>query len=191
MNIYVLLADGFEEIEALTPTDVLRRAGYDVKTVSIYDRINVEGGHGITVNADMTLSELSLDGECCIILPGGGLGVENLKASQKVRETVKKQNDLGGYIAAICAAPTLLSDLGLLKDKAATCYPDMRSQLLCAEIPENASVVCDGNIITSAGAGTSGDFAFVLCSVLGKDEMSEKLRNAMCYDAMRPVVRKN
>jgi len=181
MNVYVLLADGFEEIEALTPVDILRRAGFDVSMVSIYDRLEVNGGHNILVKADIVIDDIDISKECCVILPGGAVGVTNLKASEKVKNIVKKQNDKGGLIAAICAAPTLLSDLGLLNGKIATCYPDLRCELSCESVPENADVVMDGNIITSSGAGTSGEFAFAICSVLGKDNESKKLRGGMCY----------
>lgn len=190
MNVYVLLADGFEEIEALTPVDVLRRAGFDVSTVSIYDRFEVNGGHNIPVKADMLIDSMDVANDCCVILPGGAVGVQNLKASDKVREKVKKQNEKGGLIAAICAAPTLLSDMGILKGKTATCYPDLRCELDCENVPKNADVVMDQNIITSSGAGTSGEFAFAICTVLGKADVSKKLRNGMCYPEEGIFIRK-
>ncbi len=183
MKVYVFLADGFEEIEALTPVDVLRRVGFDVSTVSIYDRLDVNGGHDILVKADTTIDNIDLSKDCTIVLPGGAVGVKNLKSSEKVKDAVRKQNDKGGLIAAICAAPTLLSDMGLLREKVATCYPDLRCELCCENVPEKADVVLDGNIMTSSGAGTSGEFAFAICAALGKEEDADKLRNGMCYPA--------
>jgi len=181
MYVYVLFADGFEEIEAVTPVDVLRRAGFDVITVSIYgDRKTVTGAHGIPVIADETIGNVKVSEALCIVLPGGGTGVMNLNASGKVREIVKEQYSGGRFVAAICAAPTILSGLGILKGKCATCYPSMRSELDAAERDGRSLCIRDGCVITSVGPGTAGEFAFALCEILGKPEKASALRTGMC-----------
>ena len=157
--IYLFLADGFEEIEALTPVDVLRRCGKDIKTVSI-DTEYVTGSHKITVKADMTIESLSEDGEM-YILPGGMPGADNLEKCKKLCEILTKANESGKYIAAICAAPKVLGKLGILKGKKAVCYPGFENALLGAEIT-NSPVVKDGNIITANGMGSALAFSLAL-----------------------------
>ena len=175
--IYLFLAEGFEEIEALTPVDVLRRAGLDVRTVGVGGK-RVTGAHGITVDADMGEDE-SLDTAAeMIILPGGMPGTLNLDASPVVQTAIDNAIKANAFIAAICAAPTILGKRGLLAGKEATCYPSMEDGLLGA-ILSDKKVVRDGKIITAAGMGVALPFALELVSVLCGEERAQKLKNAV------------
>ena len=163
--IYVFLAEGFEEVEAITPIDLLRRAGFKVITVGVTGKV-VTGARGIPVTADITAENLSTDGLEMIVLPGGMPGTKNLAASPEVNSMIDYcvKNDI--YTAAICAAPTILGNLGLLKGRRATCYPGMEEQLIGAEKVTDR-VAVDGKFITSRGAGTAVDFSYALIDALG------------------------
>lgn len=178
--VYVFLADGFEEIEALTPVDLLRRAGVEVNTVSIYpDRTNVTGARRIAVVADTTIDKAAPAKDDIIVLPGGMPGTVNLLGCDKLMGMVDDHNAKGGHIAAICAAPAkILGTKGLLKGKNATCYPGLEN-LLDGATPVIKTVVTDGNITTSRGLGTAVDFACELITlVLGK-EKSDEIRTSV------------
>lgn len=175
----VFLADGFEEIEAVTPIDILRRGGVSVRTCSITSTRSVEGAHGVTFLADTTLEELS-DGEEVILLPGGMPGTTNLKACKTLCDRILEHRKNGGLLAAICAAPTVFGDLGLLKDETATCYPSMAKELLCKTYSEE-KVVVSGSFVTSRGAGTAAAFGFCLLSLLKGKECAEKLAEGMYF----------
>ena len=174
--VYVFLADGFEEIEALTPVDLLRRAGVEVSTVSIYPgRKNVTGARGIEVVSDTTIDSVS-DNADIIVLPGGMPGTVNLLECADLMAIVDRQNEKGGRIAAICAAPArILGSRGLLKGKNATCYPGLE-ELMQGATPVIKTVVTDGNITTSRGLGTAVDFACELISILCGKEKSDEIR---------------
>lgn len=172
------LADGFEEIEALTPVDMLRRAGGDVVTVSITDKKTVTGAKGITVIADADASEMPSTLPELVILPGGMPGAKNLFASKLVCDTVLSVNKNNGYVAAICAAPFILGELGILKGKKSTCYPGFESHLVGAEVIKNG-VVRDGNVITAAGMGVALDFSAELVTMLFGKEKSDSLLKAI------------
>lgn len=160
--IYVFLADGFEEIEALTPVDILRRCGLEVETVSIGGEY-VTGARKITVKADTVIDKIS-DAQM-YILPGGLPGADNLEACEKLCGILKDADKKGKYIAAICAAPKILGKLGILKDKKATCYPGYENDLIGAEYTKSP-VVSDGNVITANGMGSSAAFALELAGKL-------------------------
>lgn len=180
--VYLFLAKGFEEIEALTPVDVLRRAGVDVKTVSIGDGLGVLGAHGIEVKADMMLSDCNVDDAEMIILPGGSEGTKNLGDCERIKEIITSAVDSGIYVAAICAAPTILAKMGLLTGVKATCYPSLASVMTDCKVKyKSDKVVCDKCFITSMGAGTSGEFAFTLVDKLLTKSESDSLRIAMVY----------
>ena len=180
--VYVFLADGFEEIEALTPVDLLRRAGVDARTVSIYPgRSDVTGARKITVRADMTIDEAKPQKEDIIVLPGGMPGTVNLLECDDLMKTVDDHNAEGGRIAAICAAPArILGSKGLLRGKKATCYPGMEPGMT-GHIPTDKKVVVDGNIITASGVGVSVEFGLALVGALyGKkvqDDLAKKVVN--------------
>ena len=175
----VFLADGFEEIEAVTPIDVLRRGGVSVRTCSITTSRLVTGAHNIPFYADTTLNELT-DEEDVILLPGGMPGTLNLKNCEELKERILRHNEKGGLLAAICAAPTIFGAFGILQDKEATCFPGMEGELM-AKKHLSEKVVFSGNVLTSRGAGTASDFAFRLLSLLKGEEIARSLSDIMCY----------
>lgn len=178
--VYVFLADGFEEIEALTPVDLLRRAGVDVSTVSIYPgRKEVTGARKISVNADLTIDDADTDAAELIVLPGGMPGTNNLRECERLMEIVDSFNEKGKRIAAICAAPAkILGSKGLLKGKNATCYPGLESMMEGAT-PVIKTVVTDGNITTSRGLGTAVDFACEIITLLCGEEKAKEIRTSV------------
>ena len=163
--VYVLLGTGFEEIEALAPVDLLRRAGVEVKTVGLNGKI-VCGGHAIGVEADLTIDELDVSDAEMIVLPGGLGGVASIRGCEKALEAVREVSKAGKYIAAICAGPTVLADLGLLSGVQATCYPGQIQNMKDALVVENAAYVADGKVITGTSAGTAVPFALALIEAL-------------------------
>ena len=146
--VYVFLANGFEEIEALGTVDILRRCGLDVKTVSISDSLEVLGTHGIKVFADVLTSDVSYDDLDAIVLPGGLPGADNLENCSFVTDLVKKANADGKIVSAICAAPKILGAAGILTGVKATCYPGFEDKLIGAKVAKH-HVVADKNIITA------------------------------------------
>lgn len=160
---FVFMADGFEEIEALTVVDILRRASMPVSLVSISDDFDVTGAHGVTIVADEIIAEADFSEAEWLILPGGMPGSANLEASAPLAEILKAQNECGGNIAAICAAPMVLGANGILNGKRATCYPGFEGKLVGAEYTA-AKVEVDGNIITGNGPAQSILFASAIVS---------------------------
>lgn len=176
--VYVFLAEGFEEVEALTPVDVLRRAEIDVKTVGINSNI-IRGSHKIPVITDLDINEIKPDDSIeMIILPGGMPGTLNLESNEKVIEFIDYCNDNEKYISAICAAPSILGHKRLLNGKKATCFPGFESELEGAEYT-GESVVRDGRITTAKGAGVALEFALCLVSVLKGKDAADKLRASL------------
>lgn len=177
--IYVLLADGFEEIEAVTPIDILRRAGFEVKTAAVGAN-PVTGAHGICIAADTDICSVSQDDARLIILPGGMPGTANLDASGDVRRILHAAHEKGALIGAICAAPSVLGHLGLLNGKKAVCFPGFEDELAGAEIIDG-QVAADGTVITARGAGAAAEFGFTLVSMLAGAEKADSLRREMQY----------
>lgn len=178
--VYVFLAQGFEEIEALTVVDILRRAQIDVTTVGVGGK-EITGAHNITVLADKDLSEISLSFTQMIVLPGGMPGTLNLEASDIVQDAIKHCLNNGKYIGAICAAPSILGHMGALRDKKAVCYPGFEKDLEGAQIVEQ-SVCRDGNIITAKGPGAAMDFALELLAALRGMEVVQEIKKALQYE---------
>ena len=176
----LFLADGFEEIEALVVVDILRRANIEIETVSISNETKVTGSHKIPVIADKTIGEIDKNKYECFILPGGLPGTTNLGNSKTVTEVLLWANNQKKYIAAICAAPSVLGKLNILNGKNATCYPGYETELLGAN-RTNEKVVTDSNVVTSKGAGTAHDFAFELVKILKDEKTAEDIKNAMQY----------
>ena len=171
--IYLFLAEGFEEIEALTPVDVLRRAGLNLKTVAVGDSKTVKGTHGIEVVADIAEKELGDDIPEAIILPGGMPGTLNLEESEIVIDTLLRAMSNNSLVCAICAAPSILGISGYLKHRKATCYPGFEEYLDGATFTDER-VVRDGNIITAKGMGCSAEFALCIVeALLGKEKADE------------------
>lgn len=177
--IYLMLADGFEEIEALTPLDILRRADIEVRTVGVTGK-TVTGAHNIPVTADISIDDIILKDMSAIILPGGMPGTLNLKNNKQVENAVLYAADNNLLIAAICAAPSILGNLGLLEAKEAICFPGFEEQLKGAKISQD-KVVKSGNIITAAGAGVAAEFGFEILSTLKDNDTANKLKKAMIY----------
>lgn len=179
-KVYVFLADGFEEIEGLTPVDLLRRAGAEVQTVSISDSTSVCGSHKIKVEADSVFAGTDFSDADMLVLPGGMPGTKRLGAHEGLAELLKKTNEAKGGIAAICAAPSVLGDLGLLRGKKAVCYPGFEEHLAGAEVC-CCSVVTDGNITTSRGMGTAVDFGLELVTRLLGADAADALAKKIVY----------
>ena len=178
--IAILLADGFEEIEALTPLDVLRRAGLDVKTVAIGSKIAI-GSHGIPVVCDMNAEEVNLSDVSTVIFPGGMPGSLNLDAAEFTNEIIASVQERNGRIAAICAAPLILGRRGLLNGKNAICYPGFEKELIGAKI-SSKSVVTDGNITTAKGMGVALAFSLELVSVICGEAKAKEISAAVMED---------
>lgn len=176
--VYCFLADGFEEVEALAPVDMLRRAGVDVKTVGVYQE-NITGSHSITVHCDTTANKLSLGDEIeAIILPGGMLGTRNLEASPVVQAVIDHCVSAGKYVCAICAAPSILGHKGLLSGKEAIAFPGFEDDLKGAKISDK-HVAKDGLFITAKGAGVAIDFGLEIVSALRGEETAQKIRSSI------------
>ena len=180
-KVSVILADGFEEIEALTVVDLLRRAQIYVGTVSITDDYTVHGAHGINVQAEDLFEEVAFVESDMIVLPGGMPGTSNLNAHEGVRRVVKEFNRDGKYIGAICAAPIILGNLGLLKGKRVSCYPSVEQEIQGA-VMTRTDVTVDGNLITSRGAGTAIAFALKLIEMLSGAEKAAEIAEAILYE---------
>jgi len=178
--VYVFLADGFEEIEALGTVDILRRCELDVKTVSITKERNVTGTHGICVLADILIDELSEENIDALVLPGGLPGADNLEQCAVLTDLLKRKSKEGTILAAICAAPKVFGVLGLLSGIKATCYPGFEAKLVGA-ITKRKDVVCDKNFITAKGAGVTQKFAAEIASSLGKGIQARRVLRAMHY----------
>lgn len=176
--IYTFLADGFEEIEALCPVDIMRRAGLTVTTVGIGGR-EIVGSHGITVRADISDSELCAEDIELIFLPGGMPGTKNLDASKAVHQAIDLAIEQNAYIAAICAAPMILGKRGILNEKEAVCYPGFENYLDGATVPADKKIVTDGKIITAKGMGVAADLGLEIVRVLCGKEKSDALRKAI------------
>ena len=181
-TIFVFLADGFEEIEAITPIDVFRRAGLNVQTVSVMDKQTVSGAHGIPVVADKMFADIHLEDAEMLLLPGGLPGATNLDAHQGLSNMILAFASEGKALAAICAAPLVFGNRGLLQGKKATCYPGFESYLTGAEY--TASLVeTDGNFITAKGPGAAMDFAFAIVEKYCGIEKVNELKSGMMIKA--------
>lgn len=178
--IYLFLADGFEEIEALTVVDLLRRAEIEIKTVSIKPDRLVSGAHKIPVVADLILDDVNYEDATALILPGGMPGTTNLAKSKTLTQMLVKAHKDEKMIGAICAAPSILGDLGILEGRKAVCYPGFESRLKGATVSEEPAVR-DGHIITSKAAGTAVDFSLKLIKHLKSKEDSVNIKRSILY----------
>lgn len=172
--LYLFLAEGFEEIEALTPVDYLRRAKVDITTVGVGAK-NITGAHNITVEADITTDELAKDTDFDgIILPGGMPGTLNLEKDSIVMHFVSRAKQENKLLCAICAAPSILGHAGILNEKKATCFPGFEADLTGA-FATGEPVETDGNIITARGAGVAADFAFAIIAACKDKETADAI----------------
>ena len=181
-KVYVFLADGFEDVEALIPVDVLRRGGQDVVTVSVMDDSQtVESAHGVTMIADTWIGDCDLTDADLLLLPGGMPGASNLYACEPLRQALVNQQEEGKMIAAICASPAVvLGQMGLLQGYRATCYPGFEQLLSGAEYTGELCTL-DGNIITGEGPAAAFPFAYALLAILKDEAAAKQIADGMRY----------
>ena len=179
-KVYVFFADGFETVEALAPVDVMRRAGLEVITASIMGRKEVVSAQGVTVVADALFEECDFSQGDAFVLPGGGVGTDNLSAHEPLRALLKEGFAQGKLVAAICAAPMVFGRVGLLDGKKATCYPGCEGDLFGAEYTAAAVEICE-NIITACGPGASFAFGFAIVERFCGAEVVNTLRSQMQF----------
>lgn len=184
--VYILLGEGFEEAEALVPADLLRRAGIQVALVALDGPEEggdplVTGSHGIAVRADVVLEDVDVDAMEMLILPGGLGGVESIQMDLFALALIQRAYDRGAYLAAICAAPTILAHQGFLDRRKAVCYPGMEDQMGSAVVQKGQQVVVDGHMITAEAAGSSFDFALKLVEILKGREAAHSVRESVHY----------
>ncbi len=177
----LILAEGFEEVEALAPVDLLRRAKIECMTVSLGSERLVPGSHGIPVLADTSFEEADFDACDGVILPGGLKGTKRLYADERVEALLRRFAAAGKLTAAICAAPTVLCKAGLLEGRHAICYPDMEAQLTGA-ILTREKAVRDGTVITSRGMGTSLPFGLMIVEYFQGKEAADALAAKIVYE---------
>lgn len=180
-KVYLFLADGFETVEALAPVDVMRRAGIEVTTVSIMKRKEVVSAQEVTVLADTLFEDICCADADVLVLPGGGVGTDNLSAHELLRLQLVEAHANGKLVAAICAAPMVFGRIGILEGRKATCYPGCEGDLFGAEYTA-APIEQDGNIITGCGPGVSFDFGFAIVERLCGGDMVATLRSQMQFN---------
>ena len=173
--VYMLLGTGFEETEAIAPLDLLRRAGVDIMTVGVNGKI-VYGSHNIGIEADIVLSEMDLTNLDMIVLPGGLGGVASVRASAEAMNALRFAWENSKFVAAICAGPTVLADLGITDHKQATCYPGCESGMGNAVMIPDAAAVRDGRLITGTSAGCAITFGLELIKALKGENAAETIR---------------
>ncbi len=179
-KLHVLLAEGFEEIEALTPVDFMRRSDVACDLVSTEDDLVVKGAHQVEVKADMKLADWNAEESLGVVIPGGLPGATNLRDNEKVREVVKKADEEGLLIASICAGPIVLEESGVINGRKVTSYPGFGEQLPSGEYVEER-VVVDGNMITARGPAVATDFAITIMDYLEGKEKAEELKESILY----------
>lgn len=182
-KVYEFMANGTEELEALTVVDVLRRGGVDIKTVSISCTEEIESSHGVVIKCDMRIEDACLDDADMLLLPGGMPGSTNLLEHEGVREALLRHAAEGRRIGAICAAPMVLGDLGLLKGRKATCYPGFEKYMDGAEYTEELYTV-DGNIITGCGPAATLPYSYAILEMLTDKDTVEGLKEGMMYNRL-------
>lgn len=180
-KVYEFLADGFEEIEALGPVDVLRRGGVVVKTVSIGSSLTVTSAHGIEVKADVLFGDADLSDADMLLIPGGMPGAKNIDEHEGVRKALLAQNAAAKLIGAICAGPMVLGHLGILQGKRATCYPGFEGELHGAHYTAEPFTV-DGNVITGKGPGATLPYAYRILAMFKGEQVASELKKGMMYE---------
>lgn len=179
--VYVLLENGFEMCEALSPVDILRRGGVEVKTVGV-SGVEIKSSHGVCVKTDAVLSDISIDDTEMLIIPGGQPGVDNLWTDTRVRTLIEKVYAKNIPISAICAAPIILARLGILDGKRCVCYPSCREELARAVFMENTGVAEDRQIITARAAGDAVDFSLAVLKKLRGERERNRVAESICYE---------
>lgn len=178
--VYIILGTGFEEIEAVAPCDILRRGGVEVRFAGI-GALEVTGGNGITVKADCLVEDMDLEAMELVMLPGGMGGVRSILGSEAAMNAVKYAYEAGKFVTAICAAPTILAQLGITDGKQATVYPGMEGQMGSA-VMTGKSTAADGKVLTGRAPGAALDFGYLLLETLKGAEVAAKVRSGMVYN---------
>lgn len=186
-RVCVLLAPGYEEVEALTPVDYLRRASATVDIISTIEDITVPSAHQVLVQADSFLEDIKPEDYDMIVVPGGLPGVPNLIANEKVLAFVKAMADQGKWVTSLCAGPSVLDHAGVLVGKCTTCFPGWEGNLVNIGSFSEDTVVVDGKVITSRGAGAAGYFALALVEALYGEEKAAEVKSTVVMD----IVEKN
>ncbi len=180
MKVYIMFADGFEDIEALSPVDVLRRGGVEVVMVSVKGDKFVVSAHEVPIAVEKSIKDIEVSAQDMIVLPGGLKGVQGLSKSDKLKEILIKHQEEKGLLAAICAGPTVPGKLGFYKGVKATCYPGCEDDLLGATISDEP-VVFDKNFITSRGPATALQFSYKLLEIAKDKETAENVMKGMLF----------
>lgn len=178
---YIFLATGYEEVEMLTVVDMVRRANIDIDMVSVSDKREVTSSHNVTIVADKLISEIDFEEAEMLILPGGIPGTPNLEACQELCQALKKFAAEGKWVSAVCAAPTVLGNLGILDGHKATCYPSFAETIKCGEYVKQP-VVVDDKVITSRGMGTCIEFAGEIITALENETLANDIKKAIIYN---------
>lgn len=173
--VYILLGNGFEEVEALTALDLLRRAQIPVLTVGINGK-HITGGHDITVATDVSVGQMDLTDMDMVVLPGGLGGVASIRSCKEAMDAITFAWDNGKFVAAICAAPTILAQLHITDGKNTTCYPGCEAEMGCAVVHSDLPCIRDGKLITGASAGCAVPFSLMLIAALKGDDAAEAIR---------------
>ena len=178
--VYILLGEGFEEAEAILPADLLRRAGVEVSLVGLEGPV-VTGSHGIAVTADVTLEQVDAEAMEMLVLPGGLGGVASIQMDLFATALIQKARDMGCWLAAICAAPSILAHMGMLDRRPVTCHPCVWEEMGSAAVDREAQVVVDGKFVTAQAAGAAFPFGLKLVEVLKGAEAVQKVQNGILY----------
>ena len=180
-KIYQFMAEGFEDVEALAPVDILRRGGQEIVMVSITGSEYVTSAHGVTIKADTLFEDVDLGDADLLMLPGGLPGSTNLNAHEGLRKAIVEHYNAGKRIAAICAAPMVFGSLGLLEGKRATCYPGCEGTMIGADYTKEL-VTIDGNIITGEGPAAAFPYAYAILEILEGKNVADQLREGMMFN---------
>ncbi len=187
IKVYEFMADGLEEVEALTTVDVLRRAGVEIVTVSISGSESIVGAHGVEIRCDAQIESCDTSDATMLLLPGGLPGATNLQEHPGVAAALTAQAARGGLIGAICAAPMVLGGLGLLRGKHATCYPGFENELEGAVYTADVYTV-DGNIITGNGPAATMPYAYAILRMLGLEDKAKQLSQGMMFNTLKEKI---
>jgi len=179
--VYIILGQGFEEIEAISPCDILRRGGVSVRLSAVGNDITVVGAHGIAVNADVLVRDVSATNDDTVVIPGGMGGVNTIKSDKTAMDFIDNAAKSGAALAAICAGPSVLAQLGLIDGREITCYPGNEKMMGKAHCKCEESTVTDGNLITGRAPGSSIDFGLKLLARLQGEEIAKKIRMELVY----------
>ena len=176
--VYIILGTGFEEIEAVAPVDILRRGGVELSFAAVGEKKLVSGAHGIVIEADVLFSETHPCGDDYIVIPGGMGGVNSIKGDKTAMDKIKAAAESGAKLAAICAGPSVLAELGLVEGQSITCYPGCESLMGGANVDIARAVVCD-SVITGRAPGSAIDFGVALLSAIAGEETAANVRTAL------------